>query len=189
LVLTIAEHYTYSYVVTDSLGNTWNALTPAGGGPQSVIYYSFTNASGGALATGTDYVTVTGYYANFSFTAWSGTATTSVFDSQNGNTASASTIQTGSVTPSYAGSLIIAVVGQDSAVAQSIDSGFTVMDNLGPNPWGEATAYIIETSIVAKNPTWTMNGPSSLSANIAVFKPAGVAAAFAANPTVIVVGP
>jgi hypothetical protein len=154
-----------------------------------VIYYSFTNASGGALATGTDYVTVTGYYANFSFTAWSGTATTSVFDSQNGNTASASTIQTGSVTPSYAGSLIIAVVGQDGAVAQSIDSGFTVMDNLGPNPWGEATAYIIETSIVAKNPTWTMNGPSFLSANIAVFKPAGVAAAFAANPTVIVVGP
>lgn len=169
---------------SDSKGNTWTALTQRTSGAVGAtqIFYCLnpTVGSGHTFTSGGGFPTVT-------VTAWSGAATSSVFDVETGATsASASSLATGSVTPANANSLVIASVGISDAMTgtAAITGGFTVSNAIYGQPGvteGGGQAYLIQTSAAAANPTWSGWSPAgSCAAAIAVFKAAAGGPAFIA---------
>jgi hypothetical protein len=159
--------------ITDNKSNTWTALTAqAGSVVRGTLYYCL-NPTVGSGHTFT--ITSTGGYPSLSILAFSGVATTSAFDVQNGSTASSSTtVAPGSITPSAANELVITGVGTQSAAVSSVGSGFTIGStaNWSASQFGSSLAYLIQTTATAENPTWTMSGSATLSAEIASFKAA-----------------
>ncbi len=168
---------TFPGTLTDSLSNTWTILTPqnSGGSNYAVLYYCYAPTVGSGQ-------TFT-YTSSFSFpsigvAAFSG-AIASPFDQQNGAVAASGlTIQPGSVTPSVNNEVVLTVFSDGaSGVSFSIDSGFTITDQLQKlnngtnNQEGLGLAYIIQTTAGATNPTWTAGGSSTMAATIATFKP------------------
>lgn len=167
---------TSSGTLTDSKGNTWTALTPQsnnGGTPiKNQLYYCYAPTVG----------------SGHTFT-WSGTFTfpaisvvafdniaASPFDGENGGNnggSAGSTVQTGSLTPSQANSLVITGLAHEtnSGGSVSINGSFTIAAS---NPYGgqegNAIAYLILTSATAQNPTWDITNSSTLAATIAAFK-------------------
>jgi hypothetical protein len=92
---------------------------------------------------------------------FSGTAGSSIDQDSNQTLAGAgTTCQSASITPSTANQVVVSGSAYDGGVSSSysVDSGLTVSDSdpftAGVN-YGGALAYIIETSAVAKQPTWT----------------------------------
>lgn len=167
---------------TDSLSNTWNFLTAriAGAGAAARIRIGYaTNATVGAAQT----FTATNGGTSFScfvVNGFAGVATSSPFDVQNGatNDASASTIATGSVTPSEANCLVIyGAAGQIIGIS-SVDIGTlagTVAGESG-QAFGVGAGYQIQTTATARNPTFTFSGANDKQcAAIAVFKAAAAA--------------
>lgn len=162
---------------TDSKSNTWTALTSRTSGVIGAtrIFYCLnpTVGSGHTFTCASGFPTVT-------VTAWSGAATSSVFDVENGATSSSATsLATGSVTPANANSLIIAAIGMSDQMTGTgaINGGFTVANAIYGQPGvteGGGQAYLIQTSAAAANPTWSNWSPAgSCAAAIAVFKAAG----------------
>ncbi len=159
--------------MSDSKGNTWTALTSqdSGSGVTNTILYvknptvgtghTFTFNSGGSVPA-------------IAVAAFSGADTTSPFDIQNGNpSGSGTTIQPGSITPNNNNELIITGLVMRLTETASIDSGFTITDQValaGGLNYGVALAYKIQTTAIAVNPTWTITLASSSAATIASFK-------------------
>lgn len=91
------------------------------------------------------------------------------FDLQNGNnSASAGSIQPGTITPSGANSVVVCGVGHDanSSATQAIDSGYTAPAALlvayaGGNHFGCGLAYKFLTTSAGQNPTWSNIGGSA----------------------------
>jgi hypothetical protein len=167
-----------SVAVTDSKANTWTALTlVSDSGRQSQLFYSenptvgtshtftITHSGGGGNST----AVVAGY---------SGVATSSAFDKQStGFTGYSSTVQPGSLTPAASGSLMITGLQYNKDNPPTIDSGYTIVDAI-PNGFGftyvfGAMAHQIQTTITARNPTWTQDGSNPMVATHAVFKEGG----------------
>jgi hypothetical protein len=161
--------------VTDNKSNTWTKLTVQDNSvAANCIWYSH------ATTVGTGHtVTFTGDYSIAEFMAFSGVSG-SPFDKQGGNETAngtaATTFQPGSLTPSANGSLIVVGLGNNSFTGTiSIDSSFTIAGqhtyNSGVN-YGAATAYLIQTTAAAVDPTWTMpsTGGTYLTSAMAVFK-------------------
>lgn len=157
--------------LSDSAGNTWTPLTvQTAGNISSRLYYSY-----GGTMSGAHTFTFAGadIYASIQVAAFSG-ASASPFDVENGDIAtSASSLATGSVTPSQANTLVVAGLGHEnnSGGTVTIDSSFTITDAVA---WsgdgiGGALAYKFVTS-GAQNPTWNAVGSTTLRATIAVFK-------------------
>src|SRR5205807_1701337 len=96
------------------------------------------------------------------------------------------TLQTGLITPSGSGDLIVSVYGSNQSTGvQSIDSPFNLIDhiiqNAGVNA-GHANAYLISGGS-AVNPTWTSSGGSGNQAShICCFKAATSDALFRPSP-------
>lgn len=168
--------------VSDSNTNTWVELTPQNNaGLSAVIWYvggtptvgsGHTYAAGGSNQTG-------------QVSSWSGLQTTP-FDVENGANTSGPTLtfQAGSITPSANNTLIIANVTWNTYTGSvTIDSGFTIISQNtigGGAVFGAATAYLIQSSAAAINPTWTFGsgvGAANISANIASFLGTGGGAA------------
>ncbi len=112
-------------------------------------------------------------FASLAVSAWSGTAS-NPFDQVNGATQPVP-VQSGSITPSQANTLVIAFhAGQ--ATSYAIDSGYAITDSVsftGGINYSCAMAYIILTSATAQNPTWTgsgMGGGTLSAPGIASFK-------------------
>lgn len=159
-------------IPTDSKSNSpWNALTESVAGAFDVVERLFwiTPTSVGANHTFT-YTSVDDSFPCIAVAAFSGSKA-SPFDVQNGATATgASSIQTGSVTPSESNELIVTGLGVNVDIT-SIDSGFTITDKLAfvsGDRFGGGLAYKIKTDALGENPTWTAS--SSLAARIATFK-------------------
>ncbi len=98
-------------------------------------------------------------------------------DQENGATnfgGSFSSSTTGSVTPSNTNQLIVTAINTNiDAGTATIDSGFAMSDQLATNPgnsWGISLAYLIETTAVAQNPTWSFTTASDIAIAIATFK-------------------
>jgi hypothetical protein len=86
---------------------------------------------------------------------------------QNGaTTAGATSLQTGSVTPSVGGSLLIS----GSMIGNSI-SGFTATVTAVGGTYPGAIAYLKQGTAAAINPAWSFGGSSEGGAVIASFKP------------------
>lgn len=157
--------------LTDSKSNTWHALTSYQSGTvaRCTIFWSKPTSVGSGHTF--SFAGAASSFPSITMSAWSG-AGSSPFDVGNGaTTAGASTLATGSVTPSQVNALVIAGFTESSGTPSGINGGFTVTDSLGTSASreGGGHAYLVETSIVAANPTWTNGGSTDMAATIAVF--------------------
>jgi hypothetical protein len=158
--------------ITDSKGNTWTALTAYGAGNNNVRLHYCHNpivGSGHTFTTNASQIYPAIFVAAFSNIA------SSPFDQENGAGAlTVATLQSGSITPSQANTLVIAASGWDGngGVLATINGGYTIVEELAYSPAeGGSLAYLILTAATAQNPTWTFGGtPNSSSAVIASFK-------------------
>jgi hypothetical protein len=103
--------------------------------------------------------------------AFKGSAAAPLDQTNHAYNAATSSLQPGSITPTQANELLISgcVTG---ANVTGVDSGFTVTDNIGfvsSVSDGGALAYLIETAIAARNPTWSLVSSAQISALIASF--------------------
>lgn len=163
--------------ISDSKGNTWTALTNyTSFSVESLQFYYVANPTVGSGHTFTDGGLNTISTANFA--AFSGAATVSPFDVENGAINGPSPLQPGSITPSANGEVVLASIADFSGTA-SVDSGFTITDQAattGGQYFGCALAYLVQTSAAAVNPTWTVGG-GGYTLNIASFKAAAASSA------------
>lgn len=132
--------------------NTWTPLTPIGGGGGTGIQLFYChNPTVGSGHT----FTTTSAFAAIAVIAVSGSAA-SPFDQESG---ASGVSQPGSITPSFDNEILITALVNSDAGTQTVDSGFTIEDQIGNNAAGNnvaaALAYIIETSLAAKNPSWS----------------------------------
>jgi hypothetical protein len=159
--------------ISDSKANTWTALTERGA---RMRFYYCLNPTVGAGHTFT--VSGTGVYGSMTAAAFSGAAA-SPFDLENGAASvSGTTLQPGSITPSEGNELVISAGGDAMDGTPTPDGGFTVVARAafsGGVCFGSHLAYLVQTSAVAANPTWTYTpigtGPEYV-AMIASFKAA-----------------
>jgi hypothetical protein len=176
LVLCDYKYDTPAITVLDSKGNDWTPLTDyvAATTYHGRIYYA-KNATVGSGHTFT--VSGTGNYPGFVVLAFSGSDLTAPFDQENGAVSSSATsLATGSVTPSADNALLVALLGFDpDATSFGIDSSFTLgplRARVGGSVIGCQSAYKIQTSAGAESPTFSWSGSVAAAAVIATFKAA-----------------
>lgn len=165
--------------ISDNKGNSYSIFLSAATGTFSRerLYYVI-NPTVGSGHTFT--ITNTNIHPTICVAAFSGVNTSSTFDVENTNVdnSSGTTIQAGSITPSNNDSLIVAAFGMTAAGSASINSGYTITDQVSTgNSWGLALAYLIQTTAAATNPTWTGPTDNSRLATIAAFNSAPSATA------------
>ncbi len=160
---------------SDSYGNTWafaEVFNHVSGG----IYY-VANPTVGAGHTFSAGGSGNNSY-NFTVLAYSGAATSSPLDQKNNNyTNAATSLSTGSITPSQNGCLIVAGYASGTLnLTLSINDSFTLEDTeTGGYAGTECAADLIQTTAAAIDPTWTVTAgtPSGyVSGVIASFLPA-----------------
>lgn len=164
--------------ISDNKGNTWTIITVGGDGDGNfcrISTYFCLNPTVGAGHTFT--YSGTAVYPSMTALALSGAAAASVLDQKNTNSSLATTtLATGSVTPSENNEIVITSTSDLSVSgSKSIDSGFTISDQMLYSPgsfFGIGTAYLIQTSAGAVNPTWTYGTSTETVAEIATFKAA-----------------
>lgn len=141
---------------TDSEGNTWTQLTRRDGGNPAITPYYVINPSTSASHT----FSVSGglQFPGISVLAFSADGSIT-FGAETGNTTSGTGINCGSLTPSEDGALLIAAQAIDNdGTNQSINLSYTEVDDL---PWtnnvqiGTASAYLVQSTAAAINPTWS----------------------------------
>lgn len=124
----------------------------------------------------------TSSFVSFDITAWSGSAL-SPFDNIAGTAGagsnSATSLSTGSLTPSQDNSLIVSAMGSSATTGSfSVNSGLTISDqqlSVGGAREGSAQAYLIQGAAAAINPQWSQNN-AYLVVAVAAFMPAVVSA-------------
>lgn len=160
--------------LTDSQTNTWTKLTTRANTPASnecALYYC---ANPTKSATHTFTYTLASGAPSLSVLAFSGVATASPFDVENGATfTTVTSIATGSITPSVNNEVVVTGLAPGTTSGSyTADSGMTnigYIPTIGGQGYGTAIAYKIQTTAAAINPTWS--GPSgSGSVAIASFK-------------------
>lgn len=183
IVVQISEYSVgASIALTDSQGNTWTALTVKNqGNSRSQLHYC---VSPSTSASHTFTYGTALRYPSICVQAFSGVSTSSPFDVQNTNGASAATtVTTGSVTPSQNDEVLITGLCFETTGTISINSSFTISNQVNyafGNNFGSAMAYKIQTTAGAENPTWSKTGTgTSFATGIATFK----ATASATNTT------
>lgn len=163
---------------TDSLSNKWVALTQQTiGAVRESIWYSTNPVVGSAQ-------TFTGSSPTFGIcvTAFSGVLTSlSALDVQNGaTTASTTSLQPGSITPSQNNELVVSYLGGGvSTNSPLINSGMTItnsMNFVASASYMQAMAYIVQTTASAINPIWTWTVSGSPGASIGAWKETPVVA-------------
>jgi hypothetical protein len=186
LIVVAVTDFNATAVLTDSKSNTWLSTYTADTirTPSSQIFYA-KNPSVGSGHTFSISGSSNGPAA-YIF-GLSGSDTTANYDVAATHFVDfATTGQAGSITPTVDNEILIAVTThQDfSGNNPTIDSGFTIADALvgaGGAHFGGSSAYLIETTATAKNPTWTQATSSLTNAGIASFK----AASGGGGPTII----
>ena len=167
-------------VVTDSKSNTWTKLTKKDGVAGNVSRVTLWYAKNPTVGSGHTFTQTAGGFPSIVAMSFSGADTTSPFDVENGyNVPSLATLQTGSVTPNQANSLVVFAVNGWTAEPTSVDGTYTLSYH---NAYGPGTqfagggGYDIQTTATATNPTITADAsyPDS-AAVIAVFKPLAAA--------------
>jgi hypothetical protein len=162
--------------ISDSKSNTWTNLTMRGGGLDADVLLSYvSNPTVGASHTFTTTFTAPSFAPVISAACFSGVATSTPFDVENGATSSATSLQTGSITPSVNGELLISAISKCcTSQTWTIDNSFSTINSDFSAGDGEAVTYKVQSAAAAINPTWTSGGVSeSVSVMIAAFKPSG----------------
>ncbi len=177
LIASVADEGATAPVVTDSkVGNTWHQLSERDSATGRTTLYWCTPVSVGAGHTVT--ATTTGGFPSIVVYAFSGSAA-SPFDQENGASSnSASSLATGSVTPTENSELVITACGSPTAMGTTIDSvngGLTISGSVavGANNDALAMAYLVQTLLAPSNPTWTLSASDTVQVAIATFKASG----------------
>ncbi len=164
--------------ISDSKGNAWHQrssyFNTGINFSRSTFYYAQNPTVGSGhtfTATGPGF----NDYPLICIIAFSGTATSTVYDTENGNIGDVglATIQPGSVTPNQSNEVVITGVSTINTGTVSIDNGFTITDqetNVPTQHFGGGIAYKIQTTAAAVNPTWTFGEMVDASSSVATFK-------------------
>lgn len=167
-LLVVCVGHLGAVTVSDSKGNTWTALTQ---GSRGRIYYvqNPTVGSGHTFS-----VTSVGSAPAIAAAAYSNTRFTGVLDKDSkGDVTGSATAQPGSVTPDTGAELLI-LLGASETNISSVDSGFTIRENVGyvaGQHFSVALADLIQGAPAAINPTVTFAGATDGCATIATFRP------------------
>lgn len=164
-------------VLSDSKGNTPTMLTASEASYAGHKIGYFENPTVGSSHTGT--IGGVSTFATLGFGWFSGVATSSSFDQENGATSSSLTsIQPGSVTPSEDNELVVTACTCIGTANFAINGGFTSMGSVpisGGAYFGSIAAYLIQTTAAAANPTMSWDTSGNNAARIATFRQAAVA--------------
>jgi hypothetical protein len=165
-----------STAISDSKSNSWTGLTALNAGGEARIFY----VESPTVGTGHT-VSCAQSYAYVAMSAWSGGTTTS-FDQENGATsASATSLASGSITPSEDNELLISCIGLGgTATGLTADTGigFTALvtrNAVSGVNYGGGVSYQIQTTATARNPSWSWTLSTDARHPIASFKAAAVA--------------
>jgi len=158
--------------VSDSSSNTWTPGTAyhyPGDNRWIRMYYV---ASPTVSSSQTFSATGTNGYAPIAVVGFAGTALSSPLDAENGASTFGASLNTGSVTPSTNGQVLITGCANSGTIA-TIGSSFNLVENQSKAAtYGLALAYKIQTTAGAENPLWTPTASVALLADIATFKAA-----------------
>lgn len=187
IVIGVAYNTGAPPTITDSKGNTWTPLTAkavTSNGTSRLYYCQAPNVGTGHTFSNTG----VNNFATLCVLAFSGSLATP-FDVQNGATnAAASTLATGSITPSLDNELVVThFMYSATAATPTINGGFATaiaQNFVSGNNYGGAMSYLIQTIASAANPTWSEAGGSTgIAATIASFKVSSVPTLTPINPT------
>lgn len=165
--------------ISDSKGNSYSQVFGVtAGGERCALYY----AANPVVGTGHT-VTATGAsdFSLITVAAFSGVKTSSPLDQSNSagaGSGSHSSWQTGSISPTENGELIVAassiLTGVLGDMSWSPDPPFDLIGGLGPSPtYGGLAIYEVQTTATNRNPTFTPSTNfSKYSAGVASFKAA-----------------
>lgn len=159
-------------VVTDSSGNSWTAATDWNANIHAVTFWSVSPITSGSQ---TFTVTLTGGLCTIGVYGFSGTATSTPLDQQNGNAqfGFVSSIQPGLITTTTNGQVLIAELGFSQTNTPTINSSFTGLQTINFSSSvneGMAMAYLIQATAGAINPTWSFTGSFPTTTGITSFK-------------------
>ena len=163
-------------VLSDSKGNVWVPVIsePAAIGTSGsrVRLYAALNPTVGTGHTCT-ILGAADCRPSLSFAAFSTGSTVASVDVSVGatNTVAATTLATGTLTPNGNNELLVSAVAFGSNPSASVNASYTALDTVAYNAsWrGLASAYQIQTTGTARNPTWTVTAPTGLSVAQAAF--------------------
>lgn len=172
IVLGISSTAGQTYTVTDSKGNTPTHIRQDTSGSSQIDMFEFVAPIVGAGHT---------FSANGSaifasiYVLYASGSNVVPLDQQNGaNSAGATSLQPGSVTPVQNGELIVTAITDFTGTAPTIGSGFTITNAQAFTSavnYAGGMAYLIQTTAAAINPTWTSFGASiACAASIVSFK-------------------
>lgn len=158
--------------ISDSKSCSWTQLTVQSSVNNRVRISYAENPTVGTGHTFT--LTGNGAAASIVVYAFSGTATSSVFDQQNGGTvAGATSGQPGNVTPGEDNEVLVTGICMLTATVPSINSSFSTPDTIAFSSGahlGIGASYKIQTTGGSENPTWSWSNNDSLPLTIATFK-------------------
>lgn len=171
LIIGLACNNGYNTTPTDSKSNTWTQLTSYTQGNVRVRLWYCKPTSVGASHT---FTAPGGIIGTIFAAAFSGAKATSPADQQNGSNAFASSLATGSITPSEDDCLIFGLYGVNGtgAAPLSVDSGMTEIQEqpfVAGTSYGGSIAYKIQTTAAAINPTFTRSNSNGQAATVASF--------------------
>lgn len=157
---------------SDSKSNTWNLFAYAVQGSTSSLLY-WTRAT--SVGSGHTFSNTGAFnFSTLAVAAFSGNAPFIITDQKSSAGASSTTILPGSITPTQDNELVVTSLAFSGAgTPVSINGGFTETNEIDFNSgiyYGNALAYLIQTSAAAANPTWTRTNSSPLASTIASFK-------------------
>lgn len=172
IVLGVSYQNEVAPTVSDNKGNSYTLVqTQTSGLGPGIRLYKCEAPSVGSGHTFT--ATASGGYVSIGVLA---AESAGVADGDNGaNTGGATSLATGSVTPTADGDLFVTARTLDSGAAAglAIDSGFTIQGSVafsGGNYYGVAIAYEIQSgSGAAENPTWSQTASTRIAAAIVAF--------------------
>jgi hypothetical protein len=163
-------------VVTDSKGNTYTGLTVRS---YISVFQQFHYVLAPTVGAGhTITVTGTGIYNSVVAYAFGGVAS---YQTESSAQSSASPLAPGSVTPSANGALIVTSLNSETVATDTIPTGFTggiQVTYVGGSSMQTSTAYLIQPTAAAINPSWSWaGGTHNAIAAVAVFAAAPASAA------------
>lgn len=179
IVIGLAADDGYNTTPTDSKSNTWTQVTNTYTQGNVRVRMWYTTPS--SVGSGHTFSFSGSPLGTMFVAAFEDANQSSPADQQNGANAFASSLATGSITPTEDNELIIGLYGINSTgVPMSVDNGMieiNEVDFLAGNYYGGMMAYKVQTTAAAINPTFTRTNSNGQAATVVSFKRAAAAAA------------
>lgn len=175
LIIGLACDDAFNQTPSDSKGNTWTQVSTSY--TQTNVRVRMWYAPGTSVGTSHTFTATGGggLVGCIFALALAGVKQSGAFDQINGANGFASTLATGSITPSENNEICVTVMGINaSGTPISINSSFIETNteiNFGAGDhYGGCMAYLIQTTAAAVNPTWTRTNTNGMAAMICSFK-------------------